>query len=114
MVDTEETLDLTLCTSTRTAADAPARTDGVRVRGRSGRDGLMIAAVDYNTPSTDTDEAVVIVNTGAADASLTGVFLASVNGSDGAVLKSFDLSSAGSLAQMGATEVWALVMTRTK
>ena len=96
-VDRTTSTSLVVCTSMRSDTSPAASTAGVTTLVRSGRRGLMIAAVDYDTPGADTDEAVVIVNSGRSAVNLTGLFLASVNGKNGALLKAIALGT-GSLA----------------
>lgn len=59
---------------------------------------LIINEIDYDNPSTDTDEFVEIYNPTAGTIDLTGIALALINGSNSQEYDSIDLSSAGSLA----------------
>ena len=56
-------------------------------------------------PTADTDEAVIVTNTGNTPASLTGLFLTSINGANGSVILSIDLTSVGSLPAGGSVIV---------
>ncbi len=63
-----------------------------------GGTGLVINEIDYDQPLSDTDEFVELLNTGSSAASLTGVSLVFVNGSNGNEYARVPLDSYGTLA----------------
>jgi large repetitive protein len=87
--------------SATVSATFNGNTSSATVTVSTGANHLVINEVDYDQPSTDNAEFIEIHNPTGAAISLAGVHVILVNGSNGQIYDTIDLSPAGSLPSKG-------------